>query len=213
MWPGWGSELLIVTNNPAAYAYLNLPLVGDVLPDKGPLGGIYTALRAASQPHVLVVACDMPWLNRELLAHLHCAAQQRPISSCRAGTSSRNHCTPSTARPAWNPSSAILPAGNLKITRFFGEVELRFVDREEIEWFDKARPFLHQHQLPRRPGTSKRKSPIARAALWGQEKLVRRTMPEAGSGRFSFPERSARRAACFASTWRWSSGRRHRAPG
>lgn len=37
-------ETFIVTNQPAEYAPLGLPLHADVLPGKGSLGGIYTAL-------------------------------------------------------------------------------------------------------------------------------------------------------------------------
>jgi molybdopterin-guanine dinucleotide biosynthesis protein A len=37
---GLGAETLIVTNRPDDYRYLGLPLFGDVLPDKGALGGI-----------------------------------------------------------------------------------------------------------------------------------------------------------------------------
>src|SRR5262245_20029247 len=43
---GVGTETLIVTNHPKAYRYLNLPLFSDVLPERGPLGGLYTALLA-----------------------------------------------------------------------------------------------------------------------------------------------------------------------
>ena len=133
---GLGQELLIVTNNPAPYAYLNLPLVGDVLPDKGPLGGIYTALRAASQPHVLVVACDMPWLNRELLAHLIALRATADIVMPR-WTKFPEPLHAVYSKACLEPIERHLLAGNLKITRFFSDVMVRFVDREEIEWFDK----------------------------------------------------------------------------
>jgi molybdopterin-guanine dinucleotide biosynthesis protein A len=133
---GLGQELLIVTNNPAPYAYLNLPLVGDVLPDMGPLGGIYTALRAASQPYVLVVACDMPWLNRNLLAHLITLRETADVIVPR-WTKFPEPLHAVYSKACLEPIERHLQAGNLKITRFFGEVTVRFVDREEIERFDK----------------------------------------------------------------------------
>jgi molybdopterin-guanine dinucleotide biosynthesis protein A len=61
-------ELIVVTNRPEDYAFLNLPLVPDVLPGRGALGGLYTALHAASQPLVAVIACDMPFASPDLLA-------------------------------------------------------------------------------------------------------------------------------------------------
>ncbi|MFZ1400056.1 MAG: molybdenum cofactor guanylyltransferase, partial [Candidatus Promineifilaceae bacterium] len=67
---GLGDEMLLITNKPADYAHLKLPMVSDVYPDHGSLGGIFTAVHAATHPHTLVVACDMPWLNRPLLEHM-----------------------------------------------------------------------------------------------------------------------------------------------
>jgi molybdopterin-guanine dinucleotide biosynthesis protein A len=61
-------DVLVTTNSPESYAFLNLPLVPDVIPGRGALGGLYTALSAAAQPLVAVVACDMPFVSPELLA-------------------------------------------------------------------------------------------------------------------------------------------------
>jgi molybdenum cofactor guanylyltransferase len=61
-------EVLVTTNKPEGYTFLDLPLVPDVIPGRGALGGLYTALRAASQPLVAVVACDMPFVSPELLS-------------------------------------------------------------------------------------------------------------------------------------------------
>src|SRR5687768_17502736 len=43
----------IVTNEPDAYVHYGLPLVTDVVPDQGALGGLYTALRWSPTPYVL----------------------------------------------------------------------------------------------------------------------------------------------------------------
>lgn len=57
----------IVTNTPDEYAHYNLPMVGDVMPQHGALGGLYTALKTSSTAVVLCAACDMPFLNPPLL--------------------------------------------------------------------------------------------------------------------------------------------------
>ena len=36
-------ELLVTTNQPEAYAFLKLPLLPDLQPGRGPLGGLHTA--------------------------------------------------------------------------------------------------------------------------------------------------------------------------
>ena len=60
-------ELLVITNQPQDYAFLNLPLEGDRVSGKGPLGGLFTALEAAHYELVVVVACDMPFVSPQLL--------------------------------------------------------------------------------------------------------------------------------------------------
>ena len=67
---GLGDETILITNKPDEYAHLGLPMFGDVYDDHGSLGGIYTAVYYASHPHALIVACDMPWLNRYLLQYM-----------------------------------------------------------------------------------------------------------------------------------------------
>jgi molybdenum cofactor guanylyltransferase len=61
-------EVIVTTNRPADYAFLNLPLFSDIYSGRGPLGGLYTALSSASQPLVAVIACDMPFVSPNLLA-------------------------------------------------------------------------------------------------------------------------------------------------
>jgi molybdopterin-guanine dinucleotide biosynthesis protein A len=60
-------ELLVTTNQPADFAFLKVPLFVDLVPGMGALGGLYTALSAAQQPLVAVVACDMPFIQPTLL--------------------------------------------------------------------------------------------------------------------------------------------------
>jgi molybdopterin-guanine dinucleotide biosynthesis protein A len=65
-------EIIVVTS--AEKAALPLPggtrLVVDRYPGKGPLGGIYTGLAAASLPLAIVVGCDMPFLSTELIQYM-----------------------------------------------------------------------------------------------------------------------------------------------
>jgi molybdopterin-guanine dinucleotide biosynthesis protein A len=62
-------EVIVTTNRPDDYKFLGVPLFRDVVPGRGALGGLYTALQAASHPLVAVVACDMPFASRELFEY------------------------------------------------------------------------------------------------------------------------------------------------
>lgn len=60
-------ETIVTTNRPADYAFLRLPLFMDLKPNRGALGGLYTAVASATSPIVAVVACDMPFASASLL--------------------------------------------------------------------------------------------------------------------------------------------------
>ena len=60
-------EIIVTTNQPEAYTFLNLRLFTDLKPGRGALGGLYTAIASASHPIVAVVACDMPFASASLL--------------------------------------------------------------------------------------------------------------------------------------------------
>ena len=48
-----------------------LDIVRDQFPDRGALGGIYTAIAASPHERVLVVGCDMPFLSAPLLEYMN----------------------------------------------------------------------------------------------------------------------------------------------
>jgi molybdopterin-guanine dinucleotide biosynthesis protein A len=60
-------EVIVTTNNPDDYRFLNVRLFPDLKPGRGALGGLYTAIASASQPIIAVAACDMPFASASLL--------------------------------------------------------------------------------------------------------------------------------------------------
>jgi molybdopterin-guanine dinucleotide biosynthesis protein A len=81
---------------------------------------------------VLVVACDMPWLKRPLLQHLISLRQEADVVVPRWGKFPEPlHALYSKA--CLPPIEANLRNGRFKIVRFYGAVQVRYVDREEIE--------------------------------------------------------------------------------
>lgn len=57
--------ILSVGTNPIEYK--NLPVVKDIYPDRGPMGGIYSALLHSETDLNLVLSCDMPFIPAGLL--------------------------------------------------------------------------------------------------------------------------------------------------
>ena len=62
-----GDEILLISNQPYEYHFLSIPVYTDVQPGIGALGGLQTALTYSRAPWVLVLACDMPFINIKLI--------------------------------------------------------------------------------------------------------------------------------------------------
>ena len=132
---GLGKERIIITNRPKEYSHLRLPTFGDFYKNRGPLGGLHAALHYASYPFVLVVACDMPWLNRTLLEYMISLRKTADIIVPRWNKHPEPlHAVYGGACQA--PIEENLNANNLKVVAFYGRLEVRFLDRDQIAKFD-----------------------------------------------------------------------------
>lgn len=63
-------NLILVTNTPNEYAFLNLPCVTDANPYAGPLAALLTIFEKTHYQQVVLLACDMPHLDPELIQAL-----------------------------------------------------------------------------------------------------------------------------------------------
>ena len=132
------AETILITNKPADYAHLGLPMYRDALPDKGSLGGIYTALLQARCPAVLVLACDMPFVNTDLLRFM--------IAQLDAATDivvPRVDAYPQALHAIYRqtcikPIRAQLEANRLKIIRFYDQMRVRYLDEADYAEIDPA---------------------------------------------------------------------------
>jgi len=110
-------------------------IVPDVRPGCGPLGGIYSALLATTAEHVLVVACDMPFLNPGLLSYLLSLRADwdvvLPRVACRG-----QHLHAVYAASCLEPIRRHLDAGDLRVDCFFDEMRVRPVEAEDLRRFD-----------------------------------------------------------------------------
>lgn len=68
------------TNNPEWYERFDVPLVGDIVRNKGAPGGVVTGLAVAPTEWVAIVACDMPFVTIEML-ELLCARRRAGIDA------------------------------------------------------------------------------------------------------------------------------------
>jgi molybdopterin-guanine dinucleotide biosynthesis protein A len=130
-------DLLVVTNDPAPFESLALPvrLVPDERPGEGALMGIYSGLAAARHSHSLVVACDMPFLNLSLLRYMLPLVDGYDVVIPRLrGLLEPLHamygkvCLPAMAD--------LLARGQRQIIAFFHQVRVRYVEEKEVDRYD-----------------------------------------------------------------------------
>jgi molybdopterin-guanine dinucleotide biosynthesis protein A len=135
-------DVLVVTNTPELYAFLGLPMVADVYPDHGSLGGIYSGLKAAGEI-AFTVACDMPFLHPDVVRLVLARAGEGDVVIPRVGEQYE------TMHAAYG--KACLPhieerlrAGQLKIVGFFDRVRVVEIGEAEVARFrDPAVAFMN----------------------------------------------------------------------
>jgi len=72
-------EVILVTNTPDLYRFLPCTMVPDEFPGLGSLAGIHAGLKHSKTEHIFVVACDMPYLNSELMRQMISKAQEADV--------------------------------------------------------------------------------------------------------------------------------------
>lgn len=60
----------IVIAQDSPFLSATVPVVRDLVPNCGSLGGLYTGLREATSTHIFLAACDMPFLNLKLVRYM-----------------------------------------------------------------------------------------------------------------------------------------------
>jgi len=127
-------EIFISANTPSEYEYLNLPIFKDVYPDKGPLGGIYTSLINSSSFYTFMLACDMPFVEPELIKHLKDLTNEYDVVIPK----SEKGLEPLHAfysKKCIDPIKRELDGNNLRIISFFPHVNVKIVELDNlISW-------------------------------------------------------------------------------
>lgn len=127
------ASIFLISNNPAAHRAFGLKMVSDRWPDGGSLGGIYTALKASTTSHTLVVPCDMPFLSVPILQHMLAlvADDVDVVVPLIEDYPQGLHAIYSQACIA--PIEARLRENKLKVIGFYEAVRVRYVPEEALQ--------------------------------------------------------------------------------
>ena len=133
-------ELIVTTNRPEDYTFLNKRLVADLKPGRGALGGLYTAIASANHPVVAVVACDMPFASTNFIESAHSLLVQKDADVVIAKTDEgyeplhaiyrRETCLPAI--------EAAINADLWKVIAWFPQVNVHTLSPDEVKAFDPS---------------------------------------------------------------------------
>ena len=132
-------DLIIVTNRASHLFPRSARVVADRYIGAGVLAGVHAGLLAARGELALVVACDMPFLNLDLLRYIISLARDADVVVPRWTDVEPLHAV---YRPAacLGPIERALARGERRIVSFYRdevrEVRVRYVERAEITRFD-----------------------------------------------------------------------------
>lgn len=127
---------IIIANDVERFSTAGVPVIADLVPGAGALGGLYTAVQTAGADWTLVVACDMPFLSEPLLAYLVSAGMAADITIPRTSRGYEPLCA------AYSPRAAVELRRLIDEQRFrlsdvvrMPGMNVREIGRDEIEAF------------------------------------------------------------------------------
>ena len=72
-------DQIIISSNKDCYSYLDLPVVKDEIENCGPMGGIYSCMKAYPSDIYVVVSCDVPNVSSALFSDLIANLDQNDV--------------------------------------------------------------------------------------------------------------------------------------
>jgi molybdopterin-guanine dinucleotide biosynthesis protein A len=130
-------EVRIVIAQDSSPLSTDVPVLRDLVPNCGTLGGIYTGLKEAGTAYVFAVACDMPFLNPAVIRYLVSLKSQADVVIVRLshGVQPTHAVYSRQCLPAFEE---MLHAGRLKVQDIVAHSSLvvRLVEYDELREID-----------------------------------------------------------------------------
>lgn len=131
------TEILIVVAEPVPQlSDMGHQVVTDLIPNCATLGGLYTGLSLSRNPRVFAAACDMPFLNLDIIRHLiGCCDDDVVMPNLETGLQPMHAVYAKTCLPYFE---RMMANNNLSIQAVLGhnELQVRLVAEEVLRAFD-----------------------------------------------------------------------------
>ncbi|PIQ89169.1 MAG: hypothetical protein COV72_04445 [Candidatus Omnitrophica bacterium CG11_big_fil_rev_8_21_14_0_20_42_13] len=129
------TKVIIIANNKEPYHGMEADIFGDIILDKGPLGGLYSAIKYSQSDYTFIAACDMPYLNTALIRYMldnlggydvvvpEFNQRRQPLFAFYS-----NKCLAAIEKQ--------IESNNLKVSDFFSSLKTRVIGHVEVVKFD-----------------------------------------------------------------------------
>jgi molybdopterin-guanine dinucleotide biosynthesis protein A len=131
-------EVVIVANETESFMNLDSKVYGDIILNKGALGGLYTGIYYSMYKYSFCVACDMPFINKSLVEFLMKDIKDEDVIVPRT----RDGLQPLHALYSKNclrSMKEIIELGKYKILDFYSRVKVRVIEEENFIHLDPSR--------------------------------------------------------------------------
>jgi molybdopterin-guanine dinucleotide biosynthesis protein A len=136
-------RVILVTSEKKGYEYLGIPMVEDLIKGLGPIGGIYTGLMSMSAQAGFFVACDMPFINKQLV-HYMVGIQDNHAAVVPSVANDIEPLHAIYAQSCLGPIRNLIDSKRYQVRLVYDQISVRYVKEGEIRRFGSpSRAFLN----------------------------------------------------------------------
>lgn len=131
-------EIFIITDQKDLFGHLGAQIEADLYPNRGALAGLYTGLYFSSLPYSFCVACDMPFLNPNLIRFLAHKLDGEDVLVPKT----QDGLQPLHAfysKSCLKPVKELLERGGDRIVDFYESVKVRFIEEKDFLFLDPTK--------------------------------------------------------------------------
>jgi len=128
----------IIIVGPREKYYQYKCVVEDIFPQKGPLGGIFSGLKASRSWHNIVVGCDMPLVEAKLLQYMKENIGSYDIIIPRHNGGYIEPLCAIYSKSCLNVMKKNIQSNVLSVRKIFSHLRVKFINDDEIRRFDPA---------------------------------------------------------------------------
>lgn len=131
-------EIILVSNDVNKFKQIKYAVVEDILPEIGPLGAIYTALKKCSSKYIFVIPCDMPVINLDYIRYMMSFIDQEKVEG--VATYRLNFIEPLYAfysKDMLHIFEKYIENQNYKLQELISSCKVHYVDEGKVKEYSK----------------------------------------------------------------------------